>query len=107
MAGNYWAVPAIEGIGQAPDRCAQGPPFVKRRWNQVNANMQGRAALRRKMKTIARRATRKACGQRRRPALEVGARAANRVGIDNHPGVAKGDVLVASWSLNGLIVYAG
>ncbi len=61
----------------------------------------------RQMEAVARRPSRQARGQRRRPALEIRSRPADRVRINHHASVAKGRVLVARRRLDGLVVDAG
>ena len=69
--------------------------------------MQGRAPLVGQVKAIARCAPGEPGGQRRRPTLEIGARAAHSVRIDDHTGVAVSDVLAAHRRHDGLVVDAG
>src|SRR5258705_1010949 len=59
------------------------------------------------MKAVFRRAAGQRRSERRRPRLEVGARAEHRVGVDDGAGVAPGEVLAEVRLVEGLVVDAG
>jgi len=59
------------------------------------------------VQAVAWSATSQACCERRRATLEVGTRAQNAVGVDNHTGIAEGHVVTANRTHDGLIVDAG
>src|SRR5262245_53670019 len=58
------------------------------------------------MEAVAWRASSETGCKGRRPSFKVVARAANRIGIDNDARIAIGNVLIACWRLNSLIVDA-
>src|SRR5581483_11552830 len=93
--------------GEPADHAAERAPAIQRRRRVIDLDTQRAAALRFEVKAVARRAPGQSRRQRRRAALEVGARAAHRIGIDHDAGVAERTVLVAGRGLDGLVVDAG
>jgi len=92
---------------QPPDHAAEGAPVVQRLRRPVNPDAQCGHALTVQMEAIARRTAGESGRQRGRAAFKVGARAAYRVGINHHAGIAKGHMLAARWRCNGLVIDAG
>ena len=93
--------------GEAADDAAERAPIVERARGKRDIDDERRPPLLVQMITIARCASGQCCAQRRRPALEVGTRAAHAVAVDHHPGITERHVLAAHRRHDGLIVDAG
>src|ERR1043166_252071 len=85
---------------------AQGAPVIQRCRRVRKANVACCTPLFREVETVARRAPGKTGSQRRWTTLEVGARTANGIRIDDHTRVAERDMLIARRGLDGLVVDA-
>src|SRR5262249_55756153 len=93
--------------GEAADDAAERAPFAQIPRRETYAHDERGAPMLIKMKAVARRAAGEPGAERRRAALEIRARAAHAVGIDDDAGIAVGDVLAAHRRHDGLIVDAG
>ena len=93
--------------GETADHAAERAPFVQALRREIDADTAALRGAAFQMEAVARRAPGQPRGERRGPAFEVGARAAHRVGVDHHAGIAEGDVLAARRRLDGLVVDAG
>ena len=90
-AGDDGHVPV--GIDRLPHDCAERPPFVQGVGPRLDLEQVGAAAMAVEVAAVTRRASRQPGADGRRPALEVAARPAHAVGVDDHPGVAEGGML--------------
>ena len=95
------------GVDRPPDDRAEGAPVVQRLRPRPGLEQMGAASMAVEVAAVARRASGQPGADGRRPALEVAARAAYAVGVDDHPGVAEGRVLAEHRRGDGLVVDAG
>ena len=94
--------------GEPPDDAAERAPLVQFARREAHVcTSKCRLPVLVEMIAVARRAAGQSRAQRRRPALEIGARAAHAVGVDHHAGVAIGAMLAAHRRHDGLVVDAG
>src|SRR5262249_3330652 len=101
---NHRHIPIVSS--NAANCAAQSSPLVERLGSEFHMNVKRAATFLRKMKTVAWRASSETGCKGRRSSFKVGARAADRIRIDNDARIAICNVLIACWRLNSLIVDA-
>ncbi len=95
------------GTHAATDDAAHGAPIGPILRTGLQHVMRGAAPACVEMESVARRPAGQRGGQRRGPALEIGARAEHAVGVDARPGIAEGHMLALHRRDDHLIVDAG
>ena len=103
--GDHRHVPV--GVDRPPDDRAERAPVVQRLRPRSGLEQVGAPAMAVEVAAVARRAPGQPGADGRGSALEVAARAAYAVGVDDHPGVAEGGVLAEHRRGDGLVVDAG
>ena len=103
--GDHRHVPV--GVDRPPDDRAEGAPVVQRLRPRPRLEQVGAASMAVEVAAVARRASGQSGADGGGSALEVAARAAYAVRVDDHPGVAEGGVFAEYRRGDGLVVDAG
>ena len=113
IVGSGGAVDAVDhrhvpvGVDRPAHERTEGPPFVQGLRPRLDLEPMGGAAMPVEVAAVARRASGQRGADGRGAALEVAARPAHAVGVDDHAGIAEGRVLAEHRRGDGLVAAAG